>query len=539
MSPFAITPRTTVVIDAPGPQGARGADGAANALPLVGGTLTGPVLHQSSATGGPDQTDSTSRITVESYQTNGDNFFGEGVRLDLMKPYSKNMIAWRLPRPQSPDIEFIGSSNASFETDASGWSNIGGASIARSTAVHVAGQASGKITWATAGSGTQGASTVISGLTVGHTYTFTAWVFVPSGGNPSLRIDVDGLTSSSPSTLNDLWQELTVAFAATATSHTLRVMTNAAATAGQFGYVDLVYAMSAQSALRSVTWIGAHYEAQDASSIHGHWSLEVPDASDSLRTRFEIKFADANGVIGLDKTLVQTASADLVVDCSNSQVLRLRTGAGADKFIEWGNDQWGTLTRWRLGSPGSTESGSNVGSDFEIRKFKDDGTVNGAAPLAIKRSTGRVTIGGSDGTSGGMDVLRNSGGSTITVNTNIAGATGAIAYNHNALDATSRTIQANITSDTNFRFVAFVDGKHEWGAGATARETNLYRAGVSSVSTVGILATDSLFKLGRFTTAARPTPASAGAGSSYYDTTLSKPAWSDGTNWKDAAGTNV
>lgn len=45
--------------------------------------------------------------------------------------------------------------------------------------------------------------------------------------------------------------------------------------------------------------------------------------------------------------------------------------------------------------------------------------------------------------------------------------------------------------------------------------------------------------LGKYTTAGRPSAVALGAGSRYYDTTLGKPAWSDGTNWKDAAGTTV
>jgi hypothetical protein len=44
---------------------------------------------------------------------------------------------------------------------------------------------------------------------------------------------------------------------------------------------------------------------------------------------------------------------------------------------------------------------------------------------------------------------------------------------------------------------------------------------------------------GALTTAGRPTAATAGAGAMYYDTTLNKPAWSDGTNWRDATGTIV
>lgn len=42
-----------------------------------------------------------------------------------------------------------------------------------------------------------------------------------------------------------------------------------------------------------------------------------------------------------------------------------------------------------------------------------------------------------------------------------------------------------------------------------------------------------------YTTAGRPTASSAGAGAEYFDTTLNKPVYSDGTNWRDAAGTIV
>lgn len=41
------------------------------------------------------------------------------------------------------------------------------------------------------------------------------------------------------------------------------------------------------------------------------------------------------------------------------------------------------------------------------------------------------------------------------------------------------------------------------------------------------------------TTAARPSASAVGAGATIYDTTLGKPIWSNGTVWKDAAGTTV
>ncbi len=44
---------------------------------------------------------------------------------------------------------------------------------------------------------------------------------------------------------------------------------------------------------------------------------------------------------------------------------------------------------------------------------------------------------------------------------------------------------------------------------------------------------------GQYATAGRPPAGTLGAGAMIYDTTLSKPLWSDGTVWRDAGGTAV
>lgn len=44
---------------------------------------------------------------------------------------------------------------------------------------------------------------------------------------------------------------------------------------------------------------------------------------------------------------------------------------------------------------------------------------------------------------------------------------------------------------------------------------------------------------GVYTTAARPAANTVPIGSKYYDTSLHKPLWSDGVNWRDAMGTVV
>lgn len=53
------------------------------------------------------------------------------------------------------------------------------------------------------------------------------------------------------------------------------------------------------------------------------------------------------------------------------------------------------------------------------------------------------------------------------------------------------------------------------------------------------LAVNAAVKTKATTTAARPTAASVGVGGQLYDTTLSKPIWSDGTVFRDASGTAV
>jgi major tropism determinant Mtd-like protein len=295
-----------------------------------------------------------------------------------------------------------------------------------------------------------------------------------------------------------------------------------------------------ESDMQRIVWAGAHYYAQDQVSyavptdVHGHWSVEVPDSTLALRTRFEIRFVGEDGKIGLDKTLIQTASADFVVDASNGQVCRLRSGAGAEKAFEWANDEWGHLKRWRVRTTGA-ESTGNAGSDWAVARYPD--AADGAAidePLSITRSSGRVNIGGAAGSAGGATVRRNSGGQALTVDTNYAGAAGATGVGLTPYDAASRVLSSAVQAEATARYVAYADGKQEWGpGGSTGRDVNLYR------EKTDVLKTDDSVKVGSYTTALRPSAATLGSGAMIFDTTLQRPVWSNGTNWRDAAGTVV
>jgi hypothetical protein len=87
-----------------------------------------------------------------------------------------------------------------------------------------------------------------------------------------------------------------------------------------------------------------------------------------------------------------------------------------------------------------------------------------------------------------------------------------------------------------FNIPTLIATGHIYLAGQTA-EINQPTSGV--VGTAGLGAGKGAFRAATTTTAGRPTPAQVGAGSQMYDTTLSKPIWSDGTTWRDAAGTAV
>ncbi|MEO3931166.1 hypothetical protein ABGB07_46105, partial [Micromonosporaceae bacterium B7E4] len=77
------------------------------ALPLVGGTLTGSLALTSSFAGGedegqPGQFDSTSRINLESYQRADFHSYGEVVRIYSRRADSKQMVAWYGPTSYDP-----------------------------------------------------------------------------------------------------------------------------------------------------------------------------------------------------------------------------------------------------------------------------------------------------------------------------------------------------------------------------------------------------------------------------------------------------
>jgi hypothetical protein len=240
---------------------------------------------------------------------------------------------------------------------------------------------------------------------------------------------------------------------------------------------------------KPVTWIGSHWEANSHAGNHKHWEIEIPDSTGALQGRLEILFGNqADDTIGLDKTNTITNLTDFTIRCHGStpggadiqQALRLSAAAGFEKPIEWSNDTDGVGKRWKLRATSETESGSNAGTNMQLVRYDDTGTLIDV-PLQVNRATGQVTVGGTGGTSSGLAVFRNATGAVASITSLAASGSAVLAT---LVDTASSAFQTQVSADTVSRYRLFADGKQEWGTGSATRDTNLYR------SSVGVLKTD-------------------------------------------------
>lgn len=208
----------------------------------------------------------------------------------------------------------------------------------------------------------------------------------------------------------------------------------------------------------SVAWIGAHYKSNDGLSDHNHFSIEVTDASNALQTRLEIPF-------GVNTTNIKTSSADFTV--TEGQNLRLSGSNASNKDFQYSLDPDDTTkVRWSVRTDSTTESGSNVGSDWRVVRHADDGSATDS-PLFIKRSNGRVGIGGVTAPSTALEVL----GEVLSSTTS------------------NGTISANRAATTNFAsYVMRTAGTDRWTIGLRNDSTNdfHFRDNINSVTPLKI-----------------------------------------------------
>lgn len=262
------------------------------------------------------------------------------------------------------------------------------------------------------------------------------------------------------------------------------------------------------SSWRPWAWTGAHFEANDHGSVHGHWEIEVPDSSGALQGRLEVPFVDqsklsntiASATIGVDYTNIRTNLADLSIRAQNitsgdyvGQTTCLRVGGGNDKAkdvrLSASSDMQASANRWILRANTDTEIGSNAGTNLQIIRCADDGVTLGTA-LFIQRADGQMTNGAAGARGARLaQVWSASGIHGFSAQPSASPGAGA-GFDAQMMATDDRAYQTSVSGEANRRLVVFADGRQEWGAGITSRDTTLYR------SAAGRLKTDGQFQAG-------------------------------------------
>lgn len=231
--------------------------------------------------------------------------------------------------------------------------------------------------------------------------------------------------------------------------------------------------------MKPVVWTGAHWESNNHSGNHKHWAVETPDSTGAIQTRLEVRFGDvaADGSIsGLDKTLIATNLANFAIRCSNGQkfILSASDADGSDRVLEFNKSAEGADADrlWKLKVDGGATA------DIGFSRYDNSGVLVDQ-PFSVNRSNGVVTIGGTSGTSNGLVVNRN-GGIALTINQLAAAAT---VLNAVGADTSSQAFGTRVSGDASGRFAAYTTGLMEWGSGAAARDTNLYRVSADTLKT--------------------------------------------------------
>lgn len=261
------------------------------------------------------------------------------------------------------------------------------------------------------------------------------------------------------------------------------------------------------SAFTRIVWAGAHWFAQDKPSadmdestqIHGHWSVEVPDVDMALRTRFQIFFTDRTDptMIGTSNALISTSRADFAVeggqglDGSTYGRFILRGPSTSEKMVEF--ERSGTdRTRWKIGSNTDGESGTGgaTGSNFEIRRYDDTGTLLGT-PFAVNRLNGSVLYGdlnwepSSDFAQVSVHSTDVNGSGIMVRPTAAMTGTRSAAFKARLTNTEEMLISARIGTNDLHRFGARAGGRLEWSGNGASIDTTLERTAVGRLAVNG------------------------------------------------------
>jgi hypothetical protein len=282
--------------------------------------------------------------------------------------------------------------------------------------------------------------------------------------------------------------------------------------------------------------------------------------------RLSHESAEGTNVTGTRHVLIDTTASKVnnnnfygtSLESPNTVAYHLDCGGNDNYFwgCRWENTGTGARVNWQANSIGNVIA--HGFSSHTIAETKGSATANHLLNRARSRMVG-------DGAALDLAVLalENTASSTkAAVRVMEAGAesAGTAQTTGWAVELSAQHLKGKRTGDSDIRAdLDLVNGRLYFGAGNAASTRYLGNVGTSlgfDGASVGFV-TDNTYdfgiaslrpryvrvgtavQTGAAATGSRPSASTAGAGAMFFDTTLVKPIWSDGTTWRDATGTAV
>lgn len=190
----------------------------------------------------------------------------------------------------TPATNHVG--NPSLETNTTGWIIAGSPTFAQDATQFLFGSKSLKITWPTAGANASTVNINITGLIIGQVYTFSVYLFVPTGSS-DVKPGVVAAGYGPVVTIRDGWIRSFLTWTAAATTQSVFVTGAVATTAGQVCYADGFQVVKGSALLPyfdgdtpGCAWVGT---AHASKSLRLGGEVNVPAASDD--------FSDPDGTL--------------------------------------------------------------------------------------------------------------------------------------------------------------------------------------------------------------------------------------------------
>lgn len=448
--------------------------------------------------------------------------------------------------------------NPSFESNTTGWTAAAPASLARSTAQAWIGSASAALTY---GSSTSPLTTKIDGslvpVTVGVRYTASCYMRANTTSR-TCRIhinwhsantaasQIDSQMSAAFTDSNATWTRVSTSGTAPAgATHASVSIYAASAASGEIHYVDAVLfeAATGVSPYFDGTSTGASWSGSAHASTSSMAAVTLGTSpliwSDVMLTRPTNGVLRTDGSLTVDGSLAVgeaaylTIGSDITARRSAAGVLEMDNGlhldgthaANVTLVVEGANAQSANLQDWR--SNGSSSPLTAIDASGSL-VFAGDTNLYRSAANTLKTDDNLAVAGGTL-TLNDTSIYRYAADHLRTDNriTIVRPTEGSVSF------------ATWVSGDTTQRFTFAGTGRMSWGPGSAATNAHIYWLGTATMKLENNLEAAGYVRVGQYATASRPAASTAGAGGMVWDSTLGKPIWSDGTNWKDATGTTV